>query len=537
MCVRNLVLTKLNIQSIEIWTLMNSTLWHCLEEFDVSGNYLIDVNTYFFGFSLPRIRILNLCCQFLSEGTWDDTNVNRYTNPVESENRVVKQLEVQVNLPDSLRTISFDNNDLQSTGYDFDLILNAKNIETFSLRNFHFQNCIGTLKGLQNLRKLQFVGSNCIDINPYFIANLTSVRELTISSLLLGRSSRTMTSLLANLTHLTYVDMSKNIIDDLHPTFFSSQRHSMTNLSLADNLLKYIPEAVMSLISLRHLDMRQNLISSLRKDEMEFIDKNSVLTIELLGNDLQCTCDTLKFLSWLQQNSQKVRDFEKLLCVDEEHTKINLSYFMTSLQKKQLKCISKTVLYFAIFGNICLFLCISLILTLVKFQADVHYMCARIRRRLRSKKDKLRCEEKFHAFVSYGNTHYQWTLETMKPKLERQGFRVMFPDVHFEPGASFMDNVMDAIDNSRRFVFLISHDFLADEWCKYTMEVSICHALRKQSENFIIVIICDGIPLHELPKSLRQIWIRVKYSRWPEEDDIEAVHQFWKKLKEDLSED
>ena len=489
----------------------------------------IIAETYLYSFSLPRIRILNLCCQQLSQGPLYGAHSNSFHSDM--------NLEVQIYFPDSLIEISFDENDLQANIFDINIILNAKNVETFSLRNFHFQNCVGTIKGLQNLKVLHITGWNCAEINPNFIANFTSVRELTFSSMHLGHNARNIASLLTNWTRLQYIDLSDNLIDDLHPKFFWSQIYSMKNISLTNNRLKSIPRAVMSLRCLRHVDLRYNLISSLTGEEMAFIDSKSDLTIHLGGNDLQCTCTTLSFLSWLQKSTKKVGDFDQISCFDEDNVKRNLPDIIKELKTKELRCVSKTTLYFAVFGNIFLLLCISLILTLVKFQADVQYIFARIRRHFRSRKESLRCNQRFHAFVSYGNANYQWTALELKPKLEREGFRLMLPDFHFEPGADYIDNVMNAIDNSRRFIFVITRDFLTDEWCEYHIQVARSHALRKESENFIIVIVRDGIPLHEIPKPLQRIWIRVKCLRWPIDGDEEAICQFWETLQKDLMEE
>ena len=451
--------------------------------------------------------------------------------------KYVTKVSFEYYLNDPLKVLSSDNNDLHLQKYNIDLTVHANGVEMLSLRDFNFQNCMGTLKGFKNLKVLIMEGWNCGKINPKFIANFTSVRELTFSSMQLGYNAKTMVSLLANWTNLSYVDLSKNLIDDIHQDFFLSQRRSMKNISLANNLLTFIPKAVMSLSSLQHIDMRHNFMSTLTKAEMDFLDRQSDLTMQLADNVYQCTCTTLPFLLWLEAKSQRVKDFKHLSCMDEENAKRNLSVFIKELRVKQLKCASKTALYFAVFGNIFFILCVILTFTLVKFQADVQYIFARIRRHFRSKTERLQCKEKYHAFVSYGNTNYHWTVWEMKPKLEKEGFRLMYPDFHFNLGEYDSENILDAIDNSRRIIFVITRDFLTDEWCEHHMQVARCHAFRKQSDNFVIVIIRDNIPLHEIPKSLQRIWIRVNCLRWPLAEDEEDVRQFWKKLKNDLIED
>ena len=461
-CVRKLIMTTVSIQSFDAGELLNSRLWHCLEEFDISRNFLRS-NTYTFGFSLPRVRILNFCCQLTRQGypLEQESDVSKSRRSIMS--KFVMKVAYEFYLSNHLKVLSFENNDLHLQKYDIDLTVHANGVEMLSLRKFHFENCIGTLRGFKNLKVLIMEGWNCGIINPKFIANFTSVKELTFSSMQLGYNAKTMVSLLANWTHLSYVDLSNNDIDAIHPDFFLSQRRSMKNISLANNKLTFIPKTVMSLRALQHIDMRHNSLSTLTQGEMEFLDRQSDLTMQLAGNVFQCTCTTLPFLLWLEANSQRVKDFKHLSCTDEENVKRNMSVFIKELRVKQLKCASKTALYFAVFGNIFLILCVILTFTLVKFQADVQYIFARIRRHFRSKTERLQCKEKYHAFVSYGNTNYHWTVWELKPKLEREGFRLMFPDFHFNLGGYDSENILDAIDNSRRIIFVITRDFLTDE--------------------------------------------------------------------------
>ena len=535
-CVRKLVLTKVNMDTFHFWTLMQSRLWHCLEEFDASENYIVDNIPIFFGLSLPRIEKLNLCCQLTRQVNANEESVGNEIQ-ISNESKYVIAAGLEFYVSDTLKMLSFEKIDLRDQPFDYELIVHANGIEKISIRNFNFRNCIGALKGFKNLKVLTMEGWNCAIINPDFISNFTSVRELTFSSMHFGHNAKTMVSLLANWAHLTYIDLSNNFIEDIHHLFFMSQLDSLKNVSLANNLLTFIPKAVMSLKDIRYIDLSHNLISSLSNEEMEFIEERSDLTIKLGDNVFQCTCTTIPFLSWLQRHSHQVGDFTSITCMNEENIKRNLSVLTKELRVKQLKCASKTALYFAVFGSIFLILCVILTFTLVKFQADVHYIFARIRRHFRSKTERLQCKEKYHAFVSYGNTNYHWTVWEMKPKLEKEGFRLMYPDFHFNLGEYDSENILDAIDNSRRIIFVITRDFLTDEWCEHHMQVARCHAFRKQSDNFIIVIIRDNIPLHEIPKSLQRIWIRVNCLRWPLDGDDEDVRLFWKKLKNDLIED
>ena len=240
---------------------------------------------------------------------------------------------------------------------------------------------------------------------------------------------------------------------------------------------------------------------------------------------------------WLKKNAYKISDYHILTCVDESNIERNVSIVNENLRGKGLRCLSISVLYFAVSGNLFLLLCIGFVLLLTKFQADVFYIFARIRRCFRKHKSSMFCEKKFHAFVTYGDFHYRWAVYELRARLMRDGFRLLLPDLDFEPGKYHVDNIMDAIDNSRRVIFVITREFLSDEWCDYQMQIARCHAFRNPNQNFIIVILRDDIALHEIPKSLQKIWIRVNCIRWPIGEEKKSIGDFWKKLRDGLCED
>ena len=535
-CVRKLNLRDTLILSIAYRTLIPSNLWNCLEEFDVSYNYdLVSWDTYIFSISAPKIQVINMCCQLTRQN-----KVPKTFKSINSNNEIQNKhdnnfAEIHWYFPDQLKSMSFSDNDFQSNYLNFDLVVHAKGIKEFFLRDLFFKDCLGKLKGLQNLQVLQITRWDCSHINPNFIANLTSVTELTFTGVNLGENAKTMT-FFTNWVHLEFLDISQNLITDLHPEFLKYQRNSLRTLTLSTNLLRSIPSTVMSLRAIERIDLRHNLIAELKTEEMAFIDQNKQLRIMLSDNALRCTCTSLTFQFWLKKNSHKINDYDTLTCIDENDIKRNLSEQIRSIKKKQLKCVSQNVLYFAIFGNIVLLLCIFVALLLVKFQADVFYIIARIRRYFIPQKSWI-CDNTFHAFVSYGNSNYQWAVHELRVHLEREGFRLLLPDLDFDLLKDHADNIIDAIDNSRRVIFVITRDFLSDDWCDYGVQMAKSHAFRNPNQNFIIVILRDAIPLHEIPKSLKKIWIRVNCIRWPMDEDKEAVREFWKKLNDALRED
>ena len=573
-CVKRLLLSWMRIEFIDFPSLQNSQLFDCLEELDLSANFLTNffIEAYVFVASLPRIQKVDFCCQLLRAGvspevctassqhstiegvvsSEQDRNTpltnSLKTKYVNHEYHALygdifdvilngdRKIYIDYYLPDSATYYTISKNDCQDIAFNFHLTIHADGINDAKLRDMNFKQCNGSLRGMQNLKQLEITNWNCVVLNLKFLSNLRSLENLTFSSVKLGENAERM-EIFSNLTRLRSVDISCNSIADLHADFFKSQTESLQNLSLANNVLRHIPRSIFALQYLQHIDLRMNLISSLTDEDIEFLDKNSGLSLLLGYNDLHCTCNELRFLHWVKTNSHRIQDYNDLQCKDGNNAKVTLQDAVHDVTMIELRCVARSWLYFAIFGNIFIMLCISLVFTLVKFQVDVLYVLTRMKRYIFKRKPANLSENQYHAFVSYGNINYQWSVEELRPRLESKGFRLLLPDLHFDIGRDHVDNILDAIDQSKRVIFVLTKDFLANEWNEFQIQIARIHAFRNQNENFIIVILRDDMKLHEVPDSLKRIWIRVNCLRWPSDNDSDAIQKFWEQLERGLSED
>ncbi|CAC5369413.1 TLR3 [Mytilus coruscus] len=96
---------------------------------------------------------------------------------------------------------------------------------------------------------------------------------------------------------------------------------------------------------------------------------------------------------------------------------------------------------------------------------------------------------------------------------------------------------VEAINSSRKVVFVITEDFLESSWGTYEIEMTRMHTFREGRESMIIVILKDDIQNDKLPKALKEIWYKVVCIVWP--SDPEAPYNsekiFYKKLCTALS--
>lgn len=102
-----------------------------------------------------------------------------------------------------------------------------------------------------------------------------------------------ITTQLDKLTNLTRLDLSNNHISEVPKL---SKRIRVLNLahnSITSGKLSKIP------LFVRHLILSHNDITYL---PLEFMELNYLKSLELMGNPINCTCETLQVRNWLQDN-------------------------------------------------------------------------------------------------------------------------------------------------------------------------------------------------------------------------------------------
>ena len=538
-CVKKLRLIADYIIQTNFNTMIGSQLWNCLEELDLSENFDTRFDhSFVFMLTLPRVRKLNICCQHISrDNTYNILSKEQNgTRSIGTYGLATHNIQITIFIPDTLEWFSMAHIDLRRNTFDFDVKLSAINLRYADFSYLLVDSCGGRITGAPSLKTLRIQMWNCEQINTEFITHLTSIEYLTFSSLNLGQNVISK-PLLQNLSLLHTLNVSDNAITDLNDHFFKSQENSLKHLDMSYNLLQYIPTSLMSLKRIKYVDLRHNKFHSFSKREMSFITNSDNLTISLEGNILDCSCGAMTVLRWLKENSRNIKDVKVMKCINDKGTLQNVDEIIENLRQIELACVSKFWLYLSTSGIIVLVFILIISTILYKFRADVRYLYARLRRYIVMwKQQYVPLTEKYHAFVSYGSSSYEWTLRTLLENLEGKGFKLCVEDRDFIPGRDMVDNILDSIDNSKRVIFVLTRDFLENDWCEWHIKLARIHAFRNDNENFIIVIIKDDIKSHEIPNSLSRIWVRVNCLRWPYDEDPELIADFWKRLERSLRE-
>ena len=77
--------------------------------------------------------------------------------------------------------------------------------------------------------------------------------------------------------------------------------------------------------------------------------------------------------------------------------------------------------------------------------------------------------QEFDAFVAYAGKDSKWICEELRPRLEdgEPSFRLCLHQRDFVGGIDIADNIVAAINTSRRTVIFLTEEYLKRPWCQF----------------------------------------------------------------------
>ena len=300
------------------------------------------------------------------------------------------------------------------------------------------------------------------------------------------------------------------------------------------------------------VDLRENEINRISKEEIYLIRTVYPLKIDISNNTFDCSCTTemgrtielLKgipagrktSISYLRDlrcftpprfRNRKISSLSvDILCRDERQNRTVIAICFTLV----------TVLLLC-----CLIMCVRQRKSIVKLtrQGTHNFTVNRNSTNAVTSPKSLHCcnasndssmlLKKFDAFVSYSHQHEEWVSKILCNKLENNPpyLKLCLHYREFVPGSYISDNIVDSIEQSRHTLLLLSSNFLLSEWCILEFRLAFQQALKERQRHLVIVLMED-MQISELDPDM-QHFLRT-HTYLSKEDK-----RFWSKLTQALS--
>ena len=404
---------------------------------------------------------------------------------------------------------------LRQLSLDF---VNIKTIEAFAFRNLALQALSlmfcnmqlsaaahpDSFAGIPNLEFLQVSNNFGADLSEHkfcqLFGSLASLKKLYLGSCEIHSISRAM---FVNTTGLTHLYLYRNKITAIPDGAFDSMKN-LVDLNLSDNQIQVVHEKTFSPAARSRLRL-----------------------LYFSGNPFVCDCDLQWFMGWFKSSPSLFSNaYGNYSCANIPDT------LLKDFQQDEQACLLSRETSTAIIGCAFSFLIILTIVSVMyQHRWHIRLMLAFrghgeiMRRRLQ--------EENFtyDVFVSSAEEDEAWVLEELLPALEgRLALRVCFHKRDFVPGKNILNNIVDSVKGSKKFLMVFSKDFAASRWCQFELDLCLGHVFDNDDD--LIVTCMDDVASRDLTSTMTAVLRTTTYIEWPQ--DPRGSPSFWGRLERAL---
>ncbi|XP_013415489.2 toll-like receptor 1 [Lingula anatina] len=375
-----------------------------------------------------------------------------------------------------------------------------------------------------SMNKYSFSSDQC-DI----FSNSPNLHDLSMhNNQLNDMNSTALVTMFRNLTKLRKLYIHNSKLANLPPKIFANNR-MLSTLQLQSNYLStWDPIVFQPLLSLKKLFMDHNNIRILNETSFPQFIWTNLTEINLAGNPFSCTCENLWFRNWMQSTKVKLLQPHYYQCYAPE--KLAKTPFLDwHPTKAQCTPLPAWVIASAIGVPTLLFLALVIVVS-HRYRWYIRYWCFT----LRSRYKRLEPFENngnfvFDAFVSYNCHDRHWVIQRLLPKLEYDaGFKLCLHDRDFIVGHDILDNIVDALEVSRKTILVLSNNFAESQWCQLEMTMAQ-HKLFDENKDILVLVLLEDIKPENLSNRLTLLLRKQTYIEWPREEEGQDL--FWERVK------
>ncbi|NWY07535.1 TLR5 protein, partial [Nothoprocta ornata] len=321
------------------------------------------------------------------------------------------------------------------------------------------------------------------------------------------------------LSKLQVLHLNNNYLSALPQEAFRGLA-SLQRLNLASNLLSHLSPGVFPQ-SLKNLNLSGNQLFS---PEPEVFMTLSIL--DITHNNYVCDCTLKNLLLWLNETNVTLAGAEAdRYCVyppafagvplsslvydgcDEDELQQSLRFSVFIFTSVTLVMFQIAVVIFTRCRGICFVWYKTVTRTLV----DSHQQAADT------------SEYRYDAYLCYSRNDFEWVQHALLKRLDSQyfgknRFTLCFEERDFLPGEDHINNIRDAIWNSRKTVCIVTRQFLKDGWCVEAFNFAQSRYFS-DLKDILIMVVVGSLSQYQLRKHkpIRNFLQRSRYLRWPED--------------------
>eukprot|EP00058_Branchiostoma_floridae_P026293 XP_002611784.1 hypothetical protein BRAFLDRAFT_99056 [Branchiostoma floridae] len=338
----------------------------------------------------------------------------------------------------------------------------------------------------------------------------------------------------AGMTNLRTLNLSRNDLGDSQWSNITSSLPSLRTLILSNNRLQHLSRwSFKGLHNLTFLDLSSNAIIV---GECAFCGQQRLKRLDMTSNEIS----TLPNRLFHPQSELELLDLSNNRLTDDvlekEELWLGLSRLRTLLVRRNYLSIPK---FAQSFRNLTSLNTITMSVFLISYYHwKIKYLMFLLRRRNEDDDEPMRGRRfVYDAFVAHNSEDIRWVVHELCHNLEdvqdQPRYKLCIHQRNFLPGAPIVNNIVKAIETSRKTICVLTRSFLRSGWCEFELQLAQTpdNLFGKGGSCRLILVFLEKIPrpLLKKYKHLEAVMDRDTYLEWP--GDARGRPLFWRRLR------
>ena len=392
------------------------------------------------------------------------------------------------------------------------------------------------LIGLDLLEMFDLSNSHFVEINLDNFRYFPMLRMLRLGGNALGTDEFRIFPVMPKLEEL---DLSGNVLNNLGLDTFT-KLPLLRELDLSDNLLKAIDFIGRELSTLTIMDLSGNHLSDMSQNMMDRLNilfqEKQTFVLDISDNPLQCECDEVDFIAWIQATNINIEDRDQLTCLEGLDSVLVRDIHV---EEKRINC-GLTVNVLAIS---CATIFVAVVIAtasilIYKYRWSIKWRYFKMKyTRMKNREVILlhdQCEDwKYSTYVIFpldDDVIRSWVYGTLRPKVELEWQR---PAMHLDgrddiAGNTYVDNIVRGISESQTAIWVVCPGFLDDKHCLTASNFAFEHL---GAVNNILLVLETEFRNYSVPRDFRNLLnpkLGIRRLRFTADEDGQDL--FWGEL-------
>ncbi|XP_002741806.2 toll-like receptor 2 [Saccoglossus kowalevskii] len=252
----------------------------------------------------------------------------------------------------------------------------------------------------------------------------------------------------------------------------------------------------------------------------------SLYKLHVYGNPLDCGCDLIWFRNWID-TTDVVWNINNVNCSDGKN--------ILKFNPERLQC-GFPVLITVMSTLSVVILCTGIVLVILnRWQLRYGiFLCRRACRREYAEIERCNDEFEYDVFLSHSSKDVDWVTNVLRPTLENPpyNYKLCLDYRDFIVGDTIADNIIDAVQKSRKTAFILTKSFIESEWCYFELEM-VRQQMFDEHRDLAILIMKENVSTGDMPGLLKYLMRKGNYIEWSENKYGNKL--FWNKLDNALN--